>query len=87
MNPVPVTDTAWREEAACLRHPAILFFGIDDTEPTAERRRREERAKQICSGCEVRRECLEYALTMREPYGIWGGLTELERRARLRRTH
>jgi WhiB family redox-sensing transcriptional regulator len=32
--------------------------------------------------CAVRRECLEYALTTKEPYGIWGGLTEVERRAR-----
>jgi WhiB family redox-sensing transcriptional regulator len=83
-TPVTVGETVWRESAACLSYPAVLFFGLDDAESPAERRAREERAKQVCATCEVRRDCLEYALTTREPYGIWGGLTELERRARLR---
>jgi WhiB family redox-sensing transcriptional regulator len=81
-----VTDTAWRERAECLEYPAVLFFGLDDSESPAERRSREDRAKRVCAMCSVRRECLEYALSMREPYGIWGGLTELERKARLRRS-
>jgi WhiB family redox-sensing transcriptional regulator len=38
-------------------------------------------AKLICAGCEVRAECLEYALEQDERYGIWGGLSERERRA------
>ena len=74
----------WRERASCLSYPAILFFGMDDVETPAERRAREDQAKLVCSTCGVRDECLEYALTMREPYGIWGGLTEIERKARLR---
>lgn len=78
------TQTAWREKASCLRYPAVVFFGIDDSESPAERRLREDKAKRICEACEVRRQCLDYALTTREPYGIWGGLTELERKARLR---
>lgn len=78
------TDAAWRERAACLEYPAVIFFGLDDSESPAERRSREEMAKSICAGCEVRQECLEYALATREPYGIWGGLTEIERKARLR---
>ena len=41
------------------------------------------RAKSICKVCPVNVECLEYALTIREPYGIWGGLTETERRGML----
>ena len=77
-------DTEWREHAACLAYPSILFFGLDDSESPADRRAREDEAKRICAGCNVRTECLEYALEMREPYGIWGGLTELERKARLR---
>jgi WhiB family redox-sensing transcriptional regulator len=44
----------------------------------------EGEAKRICSGCEVRAECLEYALAHDERFGIWGGLSERERR-RLRR--
>lgn len=87
IDPAPVVDTAWRGEAACLNHPSILFFGHDDSEPNGERRSREDRAKEVCSGCVVRSECLEYALATREPYGIWGGMTELERRARIRRVN
>jgi WhiB family redox-sensing transcriptional regulator len=82
---VITTDNEWRERAACLEHPAVLFFGLDDSESPAERRLREEEAKRICLTCEVKRECLEYALRSREPYGIWGGLTEIERRSRLHR--
>ncbi len=80
----PPGDLEWRERAACLPYPAILFFGVDDNEPPAERRVREDKAKTICRTCVVQQECLEYALEMREPYGIWGGLTELERKAKLR---
>ena len=79
-----VADPEWRERAACLNYPAVLFFGLDDSESPAERRSRESQAKRICSACLVQSQCLDYALLTREPYGIWGGLTELERRARLR---
>jgi WhiB family redox-sensing transcriptional regulator len=82
---VVTPEAEWREQAACLAFPAVLFFGLDDNETAAERRIREEDAKRVCLSCEVRQQCLEYALTTREPYGIWGGLTELERRARLHR--
>ncbi|HYN37034.1 MAG TPA: WhiB family transcriptional regulator [Actinomycetota bacterium] len=80
---VLTTETEWREDAACLEYPAILFFGVDDSETPADRRAREERAKRVCWGCGVRRECLDYALATKEPYGIWGGLTEIERRGRV----
>ena len=82
LQPQPVTPQAeWREQAACLPLPGILFFGLDDSESPIERRAREERAKSICATCGVRSECLAYALVTKEPYGIWGGLTELERKA------
>lgn len=80
-----IVDAEWRERAACLEYDAVMFFGLDDTETAAERRTREDQAKAVCMRCEVRQECLDYALDMREPYGIWGGLTEVERRARLRK--
>lgn len=83
-NPLPVAEPEWRQDAACLQHPAIIFFGMEDSEPASERRAREESAKTICRSCAVRHECLDYALHAREPYGIWGGLTELERRSRVR---
>ena len=54
---------------------------MDDNESPIERRAREEQAKSICADCGVRSECLAYALTTKEPYGIWGGLTELERKS------
>lgn len=84
INPSALDELEWRESAACLPYPAVLFFGMDDNESAAERRAREDEAKAICAECVVRAECLQYALEMREPYGIWGGLTELERKARLR---
>ncbi len=46
---------------------------------------REAEAKAICAGCAVRRECLDYAIAIREAHGIWGGLNECERRALLAR--
>lgn len=81
---LPALDAEWRERAACLSFPSILFFGVDDNETPVERRGREERAKEICASCPVRKECLDYALATKEPYGIWGGLTEVERKSRLR---
>lgn len=86
-NPLPLleAEAEWRERASCLGHPSVLFFGVDDSETPADRRIREERARVVCTSCAVRTECLEYALTAREAYGMWGGLTELERKARLRK--
>jgi len=45
---------------------------------------RERKAKSICAACPVRIECLEYAVRIREPHGIWGGLNEIERRVLIR---
>ncbi|HEV7534577.1 MAG TPA: WhiB family transcriptional regulator, partial [Acidimicrobiia bacterium] len=45
-----------------------------------------EKAKTICSMCAVRKPCLEFALTTREKHGVWGGLTERERRRLLRQS-
>lgn len=79
-----LTELAWRDRAACLTHPATLFFGFDESEPPGERRSREDQAKLICSTCLVRDDCLSYALDANESYGIWGGLTEMELKARRR---
>jgi len=66
----------WQEEANCLGVDPDLFF--------PERGASTREAKAVCAGCEVRVDCLEYALANGEKFGIWGGLSERERR-RLRR--
>ncbi|HZP91219.1 MAG TPA: WhiB family transcriptional regulator, partial [Actinomycetota bacterium] len=53
-------------------------------EKRGEKEAREARAKAICARCSVREPCLQYALRIREPHGIWGGLNELERRQLIR---
>ncbi len=57
-----------------------MFFPPPQFERKADRLERERRAKEICTDCVVRSECLEYSLEIREPHGIWGGLNESERR-------
>ena len=73
-------DHDWLLAAACRGRPD-LFFAPDDSETRGDRRRREARAKAVCQSCPVRVDCLEEALEQDERFGIWGGLTERERRA------
>jgi WhiB family redox-sensing transcriptional regulator len=63
---------AWRQRANCVGLDPNLFFPVRGSS-TRE-------AKEVCRGCVVRGECLEYALAAREHSGIWGGLSERERR-------
>ncbi len=67
---------SWQDYANCLGVDPDLFF--------PERGASTREAKEVCSGCVVREECLEYALDNVEKFGIWGGLSERERR-RIRR--
>jgi WhiB family redox-sensing transcriptional regulator len=76
---------AWMLSANCLGR-TDLFFAPDDSESRAERRFRESQAKTVCHECVVRVECLSEALKSDERFGIWGGLTERERRAARRST-
>ncbi|MGI5414274.1 WhiB family transcriptional regulator [Actinomadura luteofluorescens] len=76
-------DWAWQERAACRGEGLALFFGPatgDDREYPPAKRDREAEAKWICGLCEVRTDCLEYALDAGEKYGIFGGLNEEERK-------
>ena len=66
----------WQDEANCLGVDPDLFF--------PERGASTREAKEVCRGCVVREECLEYALANGEKFGIWGGMSERERR-RIRR--
>jgi WhiB family transcriptional regulator, redox-sensing transcriptional regulator len=77
---VLLEDQEWREHASCLDFSAVLFFGFDDSESPAEKRLREDQAKTVCVECPVRQDCLDYALSARESHGIWGGMTDVERR-------
>ncbi len=73
-----VDDTllAWQEKALCAQTDPEAFF--------PEKGGSTREAKRICVSCEVKQECLEYALMQDERFGIWGGLSERERR-RLKR--
>ena len=62
----------WRELAACRGADLEVFF--------PGRGESAEPARQVCAGCPVRQPCLDYAITNRIVHGIWGGLTERERR-------
>jgi WhiB family redox-sensing transcriptional regulator len=62
----------WRDRALCAQVDPELFFPDKGESPRP--------AKRVCASCEVRVECLQDALDRREPFGIWGGLSERERR-------
>lgn len=68
---------SWADRGSCAGRPDLFYHRDDD--PKKLRRRREEAAKRLCSGCPVKVECQRYAMENREPYGVWGGLTENER--------
>lgn len=62
----------WQDQAACAGHdPDIWFRGRGGSI---------EEAREICWGCPVRTDCLQYALDNREIFGVWGGLSEKQRR-------
>jgi len=67
----------WRQFAACRSADPELFFPVSASGPSL---RQGEEAKAICAGCPVRGQCLTFATLTRQEHGIWGGLTEEERR-------
>lgn len=69
-------ERSWQDYANCLGVDPDLFF--------PERGASTREAKEVCRGCVVREDCLEYALQNGEKFGIWGGMSERERR-RIRR--
>ena len=76
MTDIEQQQQAWWGLANCLGVDPDLFF--------PERGASTREAKEVCRGCVVRGDCLEYALTHGEKFGIWGGMSERERR-RVRR--
>lgn len=73
-------EEAWQAKAACRGPQAVVFFPPSHFERKEEKAERERRAKEICAMCSVQQPCLEYAIEIREPHGIWGGLNEVERK-------
>lgn len=72
----------WWSRAACATADPELFFPISHSGPAL---RQAMRAKAICAHCDVQQECLRYALAAGSIQGVWGGMTEEERRRLLRR--
>lgn len=72
----------WREQAACLTVDPELFFPVGNTGPAVDQI---ERAKSVCARCTVTEMCLQYAMDTGQDSGVWGGLSEDERRALKRR--
>lgn len=67
----------WRHEAACLNHDPEMFFPTGATAPMWQE---VERAKAVCARCPVVTDCLQWALDTGQLAGVWGGLSEQERR-------
>lgn len=80
-NTLELGEVPWRQEASCRSHDSGLFFPAGET---GEAARVISRAKEICQDCPVSLECLFYAVSTGQRFGIWGGTDENDRR-RLRR--
>src|SRR5690348_3477137 len=77
--PGPVAELwEWQQYAACTGLGTERFFHPDG-ERGQRRAAREAAAKAVCRGCPVLAACARHALRVREPYGVWGGMTESER--------
>jgi WhiB family redox-sensing transcriptional regulator len=70
----------WQQFAACVHHAGRVDFFPARGESTRD-------AKAVCAGCPVREECLEFALRLKVAHGVWGGLSERERRTLRRDRH
>lgn len=73
----------WRHRAFCRDGDPELFFPIGNTGPALQQI---EEAKAVCRRCPVTQDCLTWALETGQDAGVWGGLSEDERRALKRRT-
>jgi WhiB family transcriptional regulator, redox-sensing transcriptional regulator len=71
-------DMDWRNQAACRDEDPELFYPVGNTGPALLRI---AEAKAVCQRCPVNAECLDWALVSKQEWGVWGGLSEDERRA------
>jgi WhiB family transcriptional regulator, redox-sensing transcriptional regulator len=72
----------WRRAAACRSVDPELFFPVSSAGPSVTQT---ERAKAVCATCLVRLHCLQFALVTHQQHGVWGGMSEQERRVEARR--
>jgi WhiB family redox-sensing transcriptional regulator len=72
----------WWRLAACREADPELFFPVTAQGPAQDEI---AQAKALCAGCQVRRECLQFALATSQRHGVWGGTTEAERLPHVRR--
>lgn len=75
-------NAQWWSRAACSTADPDLFFPISTSGPAL---RQVAQAKAICARCQIQRECLDFALDAGPVQGVWGGMTEEERRLARRR--
>ena len=80
MENLNIRLSIWQKDALCRQHSSNLFFPPATFEKKDDRVKREVKAKAVCGGCPVIFDCLEEAMSISEPFGIWGGLTDNERK-------
>lgn len=80
MSTAVASSIEWMSRGACRGVTRDIFFPDSDQLVSST-------AKRLCGRCDVRDECLQYALDQRIEFGIWGGLTEEQRRSIDRRRH
>ena len=78
-------EPSWRADAACRAANAVHFFAPAHFERKPEKDAREGAARALCRTCPVQQACLDFALMVQEPHGIWGGMNELERKRLIRK--
>jgi WhiB family redox-sensing transcriptional regulator len=78
-----VPAAGWQSAALCGEDRDVFYPPSGLNEVREVRAAREAEAKKMCARCPVVRPCAAFALSLPEPYGIWGGMTERERWARL----
>lgn len=85
-NKFKIEKELWRERAACKGMDISNFFSETERQ-SALSRKKHAKTKQICNECPVQKNCLFYAIENNIEYGIWGGLTSVERSALVKNLH
>lgn len=81
MGDLIVNTELWMEDAACRNDKVADLFFHPENERGSAKYNRDHKAKAVCAKCDVLDKCLDYVLKHNEPYGVWGGLSEDDRKA------